>query len=726
MIEQKEKDWLSLCNVVYLIILAAFIIHTYFDNTTFTIPWPNHYYEFLRIAMAGLVLVKLSLDKADDVKEVIKHFILWLILTISAYKTGYIFLIEISFLVMGAKNISFRRIAKLYFVISICILSITYVAALSGVIPNYVFYIGSIPKNSFGMLYSTDFAAHVFFTALVFVYLRGKKITYFECILIIISGFIIYSYTRARMNSGGLFALGILTGFVKIFESLSKKNDKIKRLSSMILCLMPLSFVILSVLSVLLTYFYNDKNVYFNKLNDLLSNRLILGKNGMSRYGYSLFGTAFDLIGTNFIQKEGYNFIDSSYVLVMLRYGILTLGLFIAIFTFVSFKAKKIKDNNLLIVLTLLAFQCCIEHHFLEINYNIFLLISFTTLEKNNTDGTIEYIINKKNILLKILLILTLCIVYTARNRIFSYLRTLVTILKLSDSDRQIYFIIFGIIILFIIISIYIILKTHIRYSRRILIVGIFFISIILYYINNILNTNYTSYKNDINNTISIIKSIDSDDYSIYVGDVPYYYQYKLKNVISGIPYAKNTNKNIVITSDHEEQTSLLKNGYVSARLNSLEYIYTNNEEAVAALYQSGLQFKKYYDYVNNVNLKKLAEYNNLTMKNGKLILSGSKKSLYRGPWEAVSSGKLKVICDLTLINNQSLDDNIAVLRATYENGSKEICNYKITKKDFYNNNKCLLEIEGKVKDISDFEIKIDVKDGVTLEVNSIKYFKEG
>lgn len=726
MIEQKEKDWLSLCNVVYLIILAAFIIHTYFDNTTFVIPWPKHYYEILRIAMAGLLLIKLSLDKADDVKEVIKHFLLWLILTLSAYKTGYIFLVEISFLVLGAKNISFRRIAKLYFIISICILSITYVAALSGVIPNYVFYIGRIPKNSFGMLYSTDFAAHVFFTALVFVYLRGKKITYFECILIILSGFIIYLYTRARMNSGGLFALGILTGLVKFLEYLSKKNDKIKSLSSMILCLMPSSFVIFSVFSVLLTYFYNDKNIYFNKLNVLLSNRLILGKNGMSRYGYSLFGRAFDLIGTNYIQKEGYNFIDSSYVLVMLRYGILTLGLFIAIFTIVSFKAKKIKDNNLLIVLTLLAFQCSIEHHFLEINYNIFLLISFTTLEKNNTDGVIEYVINKKNILSKVLFIFVLCLVYFARNWILSYLRTLVTILKLNNMDRQIYFLLFSIIFLLLIFCIYNTLKTQVRYNRGFLIVGVFCISMILYYINNTLNINYTSYNKDINNTISMLKSIDSNDYSIYVGDVPFYYQYKLKNVISGIPYAKTMNKYIVITNDHEEQTSLLKNGYVCARLNSLEYIYTNNEEAVTVMSQSGLQFKKYYDYINNVNLKKMAEYNDLIMKNGKLILSGSKNSLYRGPWETVSSGDLKVIYDLTLINNQSLDDNIAVLRATYENGSKEIYNYRLTKKDFYNNNKCLLEIERKVKDISDFEIKINVQDGVTLEVNSIKYYKEG
>lgn len=723
MIKQKEKDWLSLCNVVYLIILAAFIIHTYFDNTTFTIPWPNHYYEILRIAMAGLVLVKLSLDKADDVKEVIKHFLLWLILTLSAYKTGYVFFVEISLLILGAKNISFRRIAKLYFVISICILSITYVAALSGVIPNYVFYIGNIPKNSFGMLYSTDFAAHIFFTALVFVYLRGKKLTYFESILILFSGIIVFYYTRARMNSGGLFALGILSGILKLFDDLSNKNNKTIKLSNMLLNLMPLSFGAFSILSILLTYFYNKENVCLNKINIILSNRLTLGKNGISRYGFSLLGRTFDLVGTDYIQKEGYNFIDSSYVLVMLRYGILTLCLFIVMFTFVSFKARKIKDNYLLIVLTLLAFQCCIEHHLLEMNYNIFLLIPFTTLERKNLNVAGEY---KKNILSEIFLLVALSFIYITQNTILSYLRTFITILNLNNFDRQKYFLLFGIIFLLIIFSILITIKTQSRYRKAFFIIKTLCIFITLYLLNNILHINYKFYNKDINNTISLLKSINSNDNSIYIGDIPYYYNNKLKNVIAGIPYAKTNNKNIVITSDYEEQISLLKNGYVCARLNSLEYIYTNNEEVVVDMSKSGLQFKKYYDYVNDVNLKKMAKYNNLTMKNGKLILIGSKNSMYRGPWEKVSSGDLKVIYDLTLISNETLADNIAVLSVTYENGSKEITNYRITKRDFYNNNRCLLEIEGKVRDISDLEIKINVQDGVTLEVNSIKYYKAG
>lgn len=726
MIEKKRERYINYCNIFYFIVLAAFIIHTYFDNTTFKLPWPDHYYEILRIAMVGIVLVKFGLDDSHPVREVIQYFLFWLILTLAAQKTGYIFLTEISFLVLGAKNVPFIKIAKLYLGISVCILLITFIGALSGVIPNYIFYTGRLPKNSFGMLYSTDFAAHVFFTALIFVYIRGKKVSYIECLLFVLSGIVVYIYIRAKMNSGGLILLGTLLGLIKSFDALGKRKKWIQSLKRILLSLMSFSFIIFSILSIVLSFYYNAENQYFNKLNAILNNRLSLGRNGIFNYGLTLLGRPFELIGTDYIQKEGYNFIDSSYILVMLRYGFLTLCLFVVMFTLIAYKAKKTNNDILLVILTLLAIQCSIEHHLTELNYNIFLLLPFALVEIKNVDDIKRAARDRENIVYKLIILFAMLFIFFQKKFLISCLRTLVTILNLNHADKQFYFVIFiiaffGGILLLILIFMY-----NIKFKNSITIIVILIISFALYYFRFTLIKYYKLYEMDIKYTTEKLKSFDNSEYEIFVQDIPYFYLNEFDNIYPGIPYAKSLKKSIVIVSDKEEQIPLLKNGYQCARLNSLEYIYTNDEAVVEYMTQDGFKFKRYYDYIKEIDLKKMAGINNLKEVNGKLILNGLKNSLYSGPWDMVGSGDLNIICDMRLISNNANDDEIATFSATYQNGSKEIINYKISKSDFSSDNTFLLKLERNIKNISDLEIKIYVQDGITLQVNSIKYFKTG
>ncbi len=168
MLKTDKNTYAKYGDVAYLVILSAFIIHTYFDNTTFSLPWPSYYYEVLRIVMAGVVLMRFALKEADDIKRVILYFVFWMVLALAAEKTGYVFLIEIALLALGASNISFDVIARLYLYISAFILSSAILASGLGVIPNYVYYSRGIAKNSFGIIYSTDFGAHVLFTVLVY------------------------------------------------------------------------------------------------------------------------------------------------------------------------------------------------------------------------------------------------------------------------------------------------------------------------------------------------------------------------------------------------------------------------------------------------------------------------------------------------------------------------------------------------------------------------------
>ena len=73
-----------------------------------------------------------------------------------------------------------------------------------------------------------------------------------------------------------------------------------------------------------------------------------------------------------------YFFLDSSYVLILIRYGILIFLAVLIIFVFSSLRAEKQKNIALLWILTLIAIQCMTEHHLLDIAYNPFLFLIFS------------------------------------------------------------------------------------------------------------------------------------------------------------------------------------------------------------------------------------------------------------------------------------------------------------------------------------------------------------
>lgn len=720
----KKELYIKYCNILYMIILAAFITHTYFDNTTYVLPWPDQYYELLRIAMVGIVLIKFGLNDAWTLKEVSEYFVFWLIFALAAYKTGYVFLIEIAFLVLGAKDIPFNSIAKMYLLISSFVFLTAFLGSIFGVIPNYIFYKGTEIKNSFGIIYSTDFAAHILFNIIVYTFLRGKKVGYLECFLIGLLGIAVYKYSRARMNFGAIIIVACLIAAFRCLDKYIKEDSWQEKLQRIVEILMALSFIICSSVSILLTKFYNPQNVFFQKLNSLLSTRLSLGKSGLEKYGVTLFGSPFELIGTNYIVKEGYNFIDSSYVLIMLRYGVLVLILLIVAFTLLSFKAVRLKNRGLLIALFVIAFQCMIEHHFLEINYNIFLLLPFSFISNGEEQKATE--VTKKQGFMNIFLAAVFLLTIIKKNSIISYFRTLASVLKLNDSKKQVLFVAFCFLVWLLVIALFYSYRHKIKTRKVIAALSIISFFIMFCGMSYVVQKEYEVYGSELFESAKKLYTLDLDDINIYVEDMPFYYEKNGMNILPGVPYATEKEKCIAIVRDYEEQSKLLSSGYQCARINKYEYLYTNDDEVINRLKEQKIDFKAYHDYLYQVDLKKMAEYNHLKDVNGRITLSGPQESIYCGPWATVYKGKIRVLCDLNLIKADPNNSKIATFCVTQNNGAKEIMKYEIKKEDFLETGEYLLEIEKEIGDISDLEFKIYVEEGSQLQLNSIEYLKVG
>jgi hypothetical protein len=58
-------------------------------------------------------------------------------------------------------------------------------------------------------------------------------------------------------------------------------------------------------------------------------------------------------------------------------YGVVALTVFLGIFTAIQYRLLKAKKTFQMFIVALVAFSCFLEHHMLEVGYNIFMVLLF-------------------------------------------------------------------------------------------------------------------------------------------------------------------------------------------------------------------------------------------------------------------------------------------------------------------------------------------------------------
>ncbi|WP_262362241.1 hypothetical protein [Streptococcus timonensis] len=111
-----------------------------------------------------------------------------------------------------------ESILKLYVRISLFFVVLIILLSMMGVIPNLQFVqsraAGAVVQNSFGFIYSTDFASHCFYLYMVISYLFRKKYIFLRILSgLALAGFVIY-FCDARLNADSILAA---TGIVLYF-----------------------------------------------------------------------------------------------------------------------------------------------------------------------------------------------------------------------------------------------------------------------------------------------------------------------------------------------------------------------------------------------------------------------------------------------------------------------------------------------------------------------------
>ena len=151
-----------------------------------------------------------------------------------------------------------------------------------------------------------------------------------------------------------------------------------------------------------LTWLYGQGNTFAIRADSFLHSRLSLTWEGIQTFGINAFGAAASQNGAGGgdIPKwtDGYNFLDSSYGLMLVRYGWVLTLIITVLWVWMTRKAVKNGYRSLAYAMAIIAVHSFSEHHFTDIQYNVLLAMPLCCLIRRSETEQAERIQEEKRI----------------------------------------------------------------------------------------------------------------------------------------------------------------------------------------------------------------------------------------------------------------------------------------------------------------------------------------
>lgn len=377
----------------YLLLLILWVAYYFLGTTTFDIVWPDHFYDNLQTVILAVVFVRVAYGRRYHPAEILIVAVLIVVFNFAVKRNGYGSLICTLLMIIGARGISLRKLIKVYFATTAVLFLYTIGAALLGYTENLVYAEqGRRARIAFGIVYPTDFSAHVFYGILAYFYIRGERLKYIEMSVAAAAGVFVYWFCDARLNTICIFGTVVLFAIHRFVKGRSLGAGKIYEMNPVFSGILATSTTICACIMIGLTTLYSSNNRWIVLLDDMITSRLRLGYKGVSVYGFSLWGKYIEQRGMGGAvgPAKHYFFLDSSYTMIALQCGLIVLGTVLFIWLLIGVKAKGRKDWMLLLIIGIIAVQCMIEHHMLEIAYNPFLWALLAEIGTEDSAGRLR------------------------------------------------------------------------------------------------------------------------------------------------------------------------------------------------------------------------------------------------------------------------------------------------------------------------------------------------
>ena len=380
----KDIDKNKLRTILDYCILALtgiYLSYMTLTMTMFEIDFP----ELFKLAIFGLMCIVAGLRV---ILIGLRDWRLWAAAAFAAvyffvyFFSDYPFFLFIAVMTVGLIDVDWRKVLIVYVVAVGVPVAAAVIAAQRGIIENLVRYKDEHPRYSMGMTYPTDFASMVLCLGMFFWASWRKLPDWLGLFLAAGSVYVSYyiCYSRTSVLCGALFAAAVVMRLIDRWLI-----SRAPRLQNVLDWGMALLFAVVAGAMAWLLRQYISGEEWAKEADLAMSNRLILATQALKAYGVHPFGSNFELIGfgksTGWV--AGYNFIDPTYYLIPIRYGWVTLITVFAGWAILIRRCRGQISRKLIFVMLVLAVHAISEHHYIEVDYNIALIMPFAAFNTN-------------------------------------------------------------------------------------------------------------------------------------------------------------------------------------------------------------------------------------------------------------------------------------------------------------------------------------------------------
>lgn len=353
-------------DMIFGIGLFVYFFESILRITTIPISIPNRLCQ-LFVIICSFVTVIIH-GKVSKKALLLKISVILLALVVYSIIDRFDLLLLIA-LVIAAQYVSEKHIIKTALVMHLFFLIVCTILSAIGAIQNYCYDDVRGVRQSLGYLSYNYPSKVVFFCIMYYLYLKKGKLKLIEISAMVICSVLYCIETNSRST------MYIIPFIIVLDFLLEKYHDKIFNLRySFFICY---TFVFMAVISIGVELFYMNEPEKLQVLDQWTTHRLSITANTINEYGWSLFGNRIVWTGVSnsFQAYSQYNFVDCSYINVLLNYGLIFTVCLIAGFTKLMKVALSSHNHRLILVLFAIALRSVIEPQLIDVRFNTFILL---------------------------------------------------------------------------------------------------------------------------------------------------------------------------------------------------------------------------------------------------------------------------------------------------------------------------------------------------------------
>lgn len=342
------------------------------------------------VLSSGILAIKCALEVwfIKDFKKII-YALLLLVLTVLVvfFSKAIIFPLMIFQFIFCAGNIDKDKLVKASFFTVLCAVATVLFCFFLKILPQEfsVRFGDTVQRWHFGFNYTTHLPNFFFSLVLMFVYLVREKIKMWHILVIALLNLALYFFTDTKAIYGEIILLCI--GLVILRPCFSKDENPVSKwynkICDVVFCSRASKFIFAALILALvgsviyISFVYDVQNPNHIQLDKLLSGRLTYANEGLNTYGVTLFGN--EIIwaaGSNWQENaDRYFFVDSSFVNMLLNYGVIVFALILVGFTKLCFEFSRDKQKHFMLLMFILVIHSLFDPQLFDLRYTPFLML---------------------------------------------------------------------------------------------------------------------------------------------------------------------------------------------------------------------------------------------------------------------------------------------------------------------------------------------------------------